>query len=226
MDLQESRRVASELSGGVSTTVIKDVVIQSLKNENAKGSVLDFGGGKGELLNRLYNLQRFESLVGVDLFPRPDNLPSEVYWHQQDLNEDIILDRQFDTIICMEVIEHLENPRHTFRCFYSLLKPGGFLIVTTPNQESIRSYAGLLFGGHFTHFLGASYPAHITPLLRLDFTRICQEVGFTPPTFKFTNQGGIPKRPQITWQQLSLGLLQGRLFSDNIVVITRRPIQN
>ena len=37
-----------------------------------------------------------------------------------------------------------------------------------PNQESIRSYAGLIFAGHFTHFLGACYPAHITALLRMD----------------------------------------------------------
>ena len=48
-----------------------------------------------------------------------------------------------------------------------------------PNQESIRSYAGLIFAGHFTHFLGACYPAHITALLRLDLARLCAESGFT-----------------------------------------------
>ena len=90
-----------------------------------------------------------------------------------------------------------------------------------PNQESIRSYAGLIFAGHFTHFLGACYPAHITALLRLDLTRLCAESGFTPPVFRFTDDGAIPKLARVHWQQVSFGLLRGRLFSDNLCLVTR-----
>jgi hypothetical protein len=83
---------------------------------------------------------------------------------------------------------------------------GGTLILTMPNQESIRSYLGLLFAGHFVHFLGASYPAHITALLRTDLDRICTETRFTRCRFVYTNVGGIPKLPRLKWQQVSLGL--------------------
>jgi hypothetical protein len=94
--------------------------------------------------------------------------------------------------------------------------------MTTPNQESVRSFAGLLMGGHFVAFLGRSYPAHITALLRKDFQRICHETCFAPPQFYYTDSGGIPKLPQVHWQSLTFGLLKGRLFSDNLAVVTRK----
>lgn len=219
--LKEARKIASQRSGGTSSENIKDLVIRCLHTERAVGSLIDFGAGKGELLVRLHELGTFENLAGVDLFPRPGNLDAEITWYQQDLNESLQINQQFDCVICSETIEHLENPRHTFRCLKNLLKPNGILILTMPNQESIRSYAGLLLGGHFTHFLGECYPAHITALVRMDLYRLCQEVGFRPPMFHYTHSGGIPKCPYISWQHVSLGLLRGRLFSDNIAMVTR-----
>jgi len=174
------------------------------------------------LLARLDQLGWFDVLAGADLFPQPAELGPRVEWYQRDLNEPIRIDRQFDCVICSETIEHLENPRQTFRDLNQLLKPGGLLILTMPNQESIRSYVGLLLGGHFTNFLGACYPAHITALLRLDLQRLCQEAALTVPTFRYTNSGGIPKLPWLRWQKISLGLLRGRLFSDNIAMLTRK----
>jgi 2-polyprenyl-3-methyl-5-hydroxy-6-metoxy-1,4-benzoquinol methylase len=222
MELAEARRQASELSGGTSSDVIKDLVIPCLEAEHATGSLLDFGAGKGELLTRLHRSGGFEVLAGADLFARPGDLEPSIEWCQQDLNEDLRIGRQFDSIVCSETIEHLENPRQVFRCLSALLKPGGLLVLTMPNQESIRSYVGLMIGGHFVQFLGACYPAHITALLRLDLTRLCQEAGLLRPTFRFTNSGGIPKLPTVSWQTVSCGLLRGRLFSDNVAMVTRR----
>jgi 2-polyprenyl-3-methyl-5-hydroxy-6-metoxy-1,4-benzoquinol methylase len=221
-DLADARRRASELSGGTSSEPIKAMILERLAFEQARGSLLDFGAGKGELLVRLHEAGAFDHLAGLDLFERPADLPPSVVWHQQDLNDEVRLAREFDVVVCSETIEHLENPRHVFRCLHRLVRPGGMLLLTMPNQESIRSYAGLLFAGHFTQFLGGCYPAHITALLRLDLRRLCAEVGFTSPTFYFTNSGGIPKLPTIHWQTISFGLLRGRLFSDNLAMVTRK----
>ena len=223
MDLAESRRRASELSGGISSEPIKSLILRLLDREGAAGSLLDYGAGTGELLRRLHGLSRFERLAGIDLFPRPESLPPSIAWHQQDLNDTATADERFDTVICSETIEHLENPRHVFRSLHRLVRPGGQLVLTMPNQESIRSYAGLLFAGHFTHFLGACYPAHITALLRMDLVRLCAETGFAPPAFSFTDDGAIPKLATVHWQQVSLGLLRGRLFSDNLAMTARVP---
>jgi 2-polyprenyl-3-methyl-5-hydroxy-6-metoxy-1,4-benzoquinol methylase len=224
MNLTESRRRASELSGGTSSDAIRSLVLECLAQENARGSLLDFGAGRGELLVQLHRTGRFERLAGIDLLPRPAAIPNDVCWHEQDLNEDVGMDQSFDVVVCSETIEHLENPRHVFRALGRLVRAGGTIVLTTPNQESIRSYAGLIAAGHFTQFLGNCYPAHITALLRLDLTRMCQEVGFGPPRFLYTDAGTIPKLPAISWQSISFGLLRGRLFSDNIAMVTRSPL--
>jgi 2-polyprenyl-3-methyl-5-hydroxy-6-metoxy-1,4-benzoquinol methylase len=221
VDLAESRRRASELSGGISSEPIKSLILRLLDRERASGSLLDFGAGTGELLARLHGLSRFDRLAGIDLFPRPATLPAALDWHQQDLNDVVRVADRFDTVICSETIEHLENPRHVFRALRRLVRPGGLLILTMPNQESIRSYAGLIFAGHFTHFLGACYPAHITALVRMDLARLCAENGFAPPAFHFTDDGAIPRLATVHWQQVSFGLLRGRLFSDNVAMATR-----
>ncbi len=195
MDLMSQRQQAAERSGGTSNDVVKNFVIALLDQQRIEGSILDFGAGKGELLKRLFEDKRFHPLAGVDWFERPEQLPESIAWLRQDLNENISFSQAFDTVVCSEVIEHLENPRHVFRSLAGLLRPGGTLILTMPNQESIRSYVGLLLRGHFTQFLGNCYPAHITALLRLDLTRLCTETGFSKPEFFYTNHGGVSQIP-------------------------------
>ncbi len=183
--------------------------------------MLEFGAGTGNLLKILHRSFSYSSFTGADILPRPIDLAGDINWVSTDLNLRVPLaDGFFDVIVSTEVVEHLENPRDVFREFNRMLKPGGSLIVTTPNQESIRSYVSLCFGGHFAAFRGESYPAHITALLRKDLERICVETDFTPPRFRYTDSGGIPKIPTVRWQQLSFGLLKGRLFSDNFGFIT------
>ena len=224
MDLTESRRRASELSAGISSEPIKSLVLRVLDHEGATGSLLDYGAGTGDLLCRLYARSRFDRLAGADLFARPPALPPAIEWHQQDLNDELRIAQQFDTVVCSETIEHLENPRHVFRALRQLVRPGGLVVLTMPNQESIRSYAGLIFAGHFTHFLGSCYPAHITALLRLDLCRLCAEAGLAPPAFHFSDDGAVPKWTRVHWGTISFGLLRGRLFSDNVCMVTRAPL--
>ena len=83
------------------------------------------------------------------------------------------------------------------------------------------AFTALLSGGHFSAFRGIAYPALITALVRLDLERICEETGFTSPQFSYTNYGLMPKL-HLSWQSLSLGLLKGRLFSDNLAFVARK----
>jgi 2-polyprenyl-3-methyl-5-hydroxy-6-metoxy-1,4-benzoquinol methylase len=220
--LHDHRLEAAQASLGTSPDVIKDHVIGLIRQHGLGGRVLDFGAGRGALARRLLTTEGITSVSAVDIMDRPDDLPPEVTWYTQDLNDDLITDELFDVVVSTEVIEHLENPRAMLRGIARLLRPGGTLVLTTPNQESLRAYVGLLFGGHFVHFLGASYPAHITALLRLDLGRICLETGFEPPVFSHTGEGGIPKLPTVKWQTVSFGLLRGRLFSDNLGMVARK----
>ncbi len=42
----------------------------------------------------------------------------------------------FDIILCSEVMEHLYKPKKTLKDFHTILKPGGCLIMTTPNPDN------------------------------------------------------------------------------------------
>ena len=46
----------------------------------------------------------------------------------------------FDVVTSFEVIEHINNPREESASFYSLLRRGGLLYVTTPNFNCIERF--------------------------------------------------------------------------------------
>jgi 2-polyprenyl-3-methyl-5-hydroxy-6-metoxy-1,4-benzoquinol methylase len=223
-DLAQFRILAANLSGGTSNSEIKDMILNIIRIHDIKGRVLDFGAGKGELISLLTHMDGIEP-HGVDIMNRPEDIPAHVGWHQQDLNDELSCSPgSFDAVVCSEVIEHLENPRFVFRSVFTVLRPGGNLILTMPNQESVRSFLTFIFRGQFASFQEHDYPAHITALLRTDLIRICRETGFSEPSFYYTNCGWMPKA-RTTWQRASLNLLKGRLFSDNLgMVVTKlRP---
>jgi 2-polyprenyl-3-methyl-5-hydroxy-6-metoxy-1,4-benzoquinol methylase len=221
----ERRVAAAKLSKGISSNVIIENVIRLIHSRCRGGSVIDYGAGTGTFLARLHALRIFDSLAGVDILTKPNTLPESIDWHERDLNNWFEVGKTFDLCVSTEVIEHLENPRLTVRNMKRLLKPGGQLILTTPNQESIRSYCALIFGGHYAGFLGQSYPAHITALLRMDLRRIAEEEGFYNVGFSYTNSGGLPKLPSVKWQEISFNLLRGRLFSDNLIMVANLPAE-
>ncbi len=222
MTLEEKRRFAAEVTGGTSAEPCYALAMGLLREACAGGRILEFGAGTGRFALRLAGSTHFTGVVCADILPMPPDFPDSIEWIDFDLNHPLPLgDGIFDSIVSVEVVEHLENPRAVFREFYRLLKPGGTLVLTTPNQESLRSYASLLFWGHFAAFLGSSYPAHITALLRKDLERICVETGFGTPRFAYSGEGRIPKLTMWRWQDF-LPFLRGRIFSDNFGIVVRK----
>ena len=108
---------------------------------------------------------RFDRYVGVDVV-RYDGLPEEIEFYQIDLDTGRapLPDAAGDVVVAVETIEHLENPRAFVRELTRLAKPGGWLIVTTPNQLSLLSKMTLILKNQFNAFQAGSYPAHLTAL--------------------------------------------------------------
>jgi SAM-dependent methyltransferase len=68
-------------------------------------------------------------------------------------------DGHFDAVLCTELFEHLGNdPMHCLVEINRILKPGGCLLLSTPNVCSIRAIAAILTGYHPGFF-----PAFIRP---------------------------------------------------------------
>lgn len=135
---------------GISSDSIYAMIEAEIATHRLHGSVLDYEAGIGNLTRRLLDLGVFNEVAAVDLLPdRPSGLKVS-RWLNQDLNESIPgYDGCFDTVIASEVIEHLENPRFTARDLYRPCRPGGHVIVTTPNNKSIRALLALAIRGHF-----------------------------------------------------------------------------
>ncbi|MBM3762358.1 MAG: glycosyltransferase [Acidobacteria bacterium] len=68
-------------------------------------------------------------------------------------------DSSFDTVLCCELLEHLTaDPMHMMSEIHRILKPGGTLLITTPNVASHRAIHAILHGYHPGFF-----PAYILP---------------------------------------------------------------
>jgi SAM-dependent methyltransferase len=69
-------------------------------------------------------------------------------------------DGHFATVICGELIEHLfEDPMHLMSQVNRILKPGGHLVLTTPNIAALRGISGILQGYHPGFFHAYIRPA-------------------------------------------------------------------
>ena len=68
-------------------------------------------------------------------------------------------DESFDTVLCCELLEHLHDDPMFMMCEINrILKPGGHVLVTTPNIGSLRALSAILQGYHPGFF-----PAYIHP---------------------------------------------------------------
>jgi 2-polyprenyl-3-methyl-5-hydroxy-6-metoxy-1,4-benzoquinol methylase len=225
--MQEERKLAARKSRGTSADSIYRLVSGKAQELQVSGTVFDFGAGTGNFARILCENPNITSVIATDIVDYGENYQdSKLEWVFHDLNDNVALNSEtVDAIFAVEVIEHLENPRHLAREWFRVLKPGGHILVSTPNNESWRALLSLIVKSHFSAFTGASYPAHITALLRLDIERIFAEAGFSQITFYYTDHGLIPKVAERTWQASSGGLLKGLRYSDNLLcVATKVPL--
>jgi len=206
---------------GASEAAIYSMVAKALRERHSGGGVLvDVGCGTGRLWP--YLRDRFARYVGVDAV-RYEEFPAEAEFHRVDLDgcHSSLPDACADVVASVETIEHLENPRAVMRELTRLAKPGGWIIVTTPNQLSLLSLLTLVVKRRFNAFQDVHYPAHITALLEVDLHRIAAECGLRDVCVEYSLQGRLVWTP---WHYPKfLARLFPRALSDNLLLIGRKP---
>jgi ubiquinone/menaquinone biosynthesis C-methylase UbiE len=139
---------------GLSTSTIHDATVNAVSKLHTKFPCehLDIGAGHGELIG----LMRSKFEIHSSACDYTDSLMklSDVSVKIADLsNENLPFpDESFDLVTCTEVIEHLEHYRSTLREIYRVLKPGGTLVLTTPNILNLKSRIRFLIFGFYNLF--------------------------------------------------------------------------
>jgi len=212
--------VRARKSRGMSNTDILSMVIRAMDRRQLRGGCLvDVGCGQGDLYSHLGS--RVSRYIGIDVV-RYENFPEEAEFCPLDLDSGRmpLPDASADAVAAVEVIEHLENPRDFLRKLVRLAKPGGWVIVTTPNQLSLLSLLTLVVKHRFQAFQDVHYPAHLTALLEIDLRRIATECGLTQVEIEYSWAGRIPLTDRHYPRALSRRF--PRALSENVMVIGQR----
>jgi ubiquinone/menaquinone biosynthesis C-methylase UbiE len=124
--------------------------VEKILKKYPKGKLLDVPAGEGALAVRLKNIG-FE-VTCADLYTEIFKL-KDTEIKRGNLDEKLPFDdRSFDYIVCVEGLEHIENPANAIREFSRLLKQKGKLVISVPNIMNIEERLKWLIFGYTSHF--------------------------------------------------------------------------
>ncbi len=100
-------------------------------------SILDVGCGRGGLINLLFSLNKYDRIIGFDWSWEALRYVQAVKI-QGEITNLPFKDKSFDLVICMEVLEHLEdeNLERTILEIERISKK--YIIITVPNNEDLH----------------------------------------------------------------------------------------
>lgn len=147
-------------------------VISTLLNiSDGRGvKVLEIGcsiGGMSSLLaDRGFEV--WASDVSELAVKKASSLDSRVKFSVIDVQKEIPLRQKFDFVIATEVVEHLEFPKEALKNIYSVLKPGGKVIISSP----------------YPYMWNMKDPTHINVKFPHEWMNLLRQVGFQKITYK------------------------------------------
>lgn len=173
------------------------------KHVPAPATVLELGAGSGALSMRMADMGYTVTAADAVL----DNFRPHDHIHflQVDLDEKFSdnFAEQFDVVVAVEIIEHLENPMHVFREVSRLVKPGGMFLMTTPNVNNPVSAAFFCrFGNHLWFSeRDRNFHGHIRSLTTAELSNCAVETGFE---VRALSSYGDPFQHVANWWRLRL----------------------
>lgn len=149
--------------------------------------VLEVGCGIGNMTRYFLGTQR---LIALDRLPGSVALVAETFAglpNVQTCLGDItapstveqLVPYPIDTVVCLNVLEHIERDDVALRHMFQLLQPGGYLLLFVP--------AGVYMYGTLDRALG-----HFRRYTRTDLTARVAGAGFRPARVSYLNLAGIP----------------------------------
>lgn len=111
-------------------------------------SVLELGCADGPISKHLP--KHFEEIVIVDGAQRYIETVRELLGDRAEchvgLFEEVEIDRTFDTILAVRILEHVTDPQSILQRIVRWLAPGGVVIISVPNAQSLHRQVGVQMG--------------------------------------------------------------------------------
>jgi SAM-dependent methyltransferase len=107
-------------------------MVQPILPQNPDFRLLDIGCGAG---NMIHHLSKYGRVKGLEIDPRPVQKARQRGYDvdQFDATQPLPFDdNSFDAVTALDVIEHNQDDLAILKDSYRVLKPGGYLIITTP----------------------------------------------------------------------------------------------
>lgn len=160
-------------------------------------SFLDYGCGTGLFVNYLKE-QKFVNSYGYDPYSAKENFG----------DSRVLKNKPFDYILLQDVIEHVEDPNTLLSELNSLLAPGGYILIGTPNAANLD--LSQPNKSDFYNAVHVPYHLHIYTRSVVESLGIKQEwkpVGFFDRAFHDTPWFGLNTRAWNEYQRLLDGTI-------------------
>jgi len=173
----------SAAQGPNSCEYIAPRILEILKRLDVS-RVMDLGAGNGALCAQLSSsgyeavgVEYDETGIQVAIKAHPA-IPFYRYGVQDDPRKLMQHEKPFDAVISTEVIEHLFSPHLLPRYAAATLKPGGFLVISTPYHGYIKNLALSVCGAWDKHHSPLWHGGHIKFWSRRTLTQLLTGSGF------------------------------------------------
>ena len=161
--------------------------LQAFFPESLRGAnILDVGCGAGSLLDMLKNISL--SQIGVEpCVPYLESLTKHGYKIYSSVSE-AIEDKKgmIDYGFSIQVIEHVKNPIEFLKEIRKLIKPGGRLLISTPNRNDILMT--LLKDKFYQFFYRTQHRWYFD---EASLTKCAQSAGFSVSSVRFIHRYGM-----------------------------------
>jgi len=124
----------------------------------------------------------------------------------------------FDVVLCGDLIEHLRDPHRFLKRIRPLLRPGGRLVLTTPNVANWTIRLGLLFGRWQYTQRGILDRTHTHLFTRKTLAEDLARAGYRIVAFDFTAPVPVIGSPLVEKAAHTVGRLRPSLFAYQFVV--------
>ncbi|GJL80301.1 MAG: hypothetical protein NPINA01_32900 [Nitrospinaceae bacterium] len=181
-----------------------EIVMDILAHLNLRsGKLLDIGCGVGALV-ALAEKKGWDA-VGMDPSPKAVGLAKQVL--DLDILQSYLGDAQFepdtfDVVVLLAVLEHAFDPVSIMKNVWKILKPGGWVIASTPNLDNI-SYHLMPNKEEYSWFI----KEHINHFTLKTHRTLLETVGFQNPEFHMCGHFKVEKNGP------AIGLLPSPTFA-------------